>query len=102
MARKHGVREGDVFIAERPQSDGAIRGQAHWPVLRPDGSSRYRSRTFATQEEAEDHLRPEGRRRSDGMVPDTKVRVLIRGLDQPQRLPPIQPHGQHLPLPRRP
>ena len=79
MTRKHDIRDGDGFIAERTQQDGTVRFQARKPVVQADGTVRYRAKTFPTLEQAEDYLREEGRHRrlSDGLATETTVRDLI-------------------------
>jgi integrase len=65
------IRRGDGFITARPQRDGSTRFQARW-----NDGSRWRARTFPTQDEAEDHLRTIGRsKRSGRYTPESDATV---------------------------
>lgn len=71
QGRDYGVRRGEGSIAERVTKDGAVRFLARWH----DGD-RVRSKTFATLDEAEDHLRTVGRAKRGGRyVPDRGMTV---------------------------
>lgn len=71
MARKHDVQRGNGYIAERATKGGTLRFQARWR----DGRS-WRSKTFATPDEAEDHLRKVGRSKRAGIyTPESKLTV---------------------------
>ncbi len=59
--RKHEVRRGDGFVTERQTSEGEIRYQARWQE-----GTKWRSKTFGTIEDAEDHLRTVGRLKRSG------------------------------------
>jgi integrase len=66
------IKRGDGFITERPQRDGSTRYQARW-----NDGTRWRARTFPTQDEAEDHLRTIGRaKRSGRYTPDDGLTFL--------------------------
>lgn len=71
MARKHDVRRGDGYISERTTRAGITRYQARW---QDDG--KWRSKTFRTSDEAEDHLRTISRAKRDGRYePESKMTV---------------------------
>lgn len=71
QGRDYGVRRGEGSIAERVTKDGVVRYLARYH----DGD-RVRSRTFATLDEAEDHLRGIGRaKRSGRYVPTAEWTV---------------------------
>lgn len=71
MARKHDVVRGNGFIEERTTKAGALRFVARFH----DGVT-WRGKTFASIEEAEDHLRMVGRaKRSGRYVPDDEMTI---------------------------
>lgn len=70
MARS-GIRRGDGYISERVTKSGATRYNARWQ----DGGN-WKSKTFGTRDEAEDHLRTVGRQKRDGRYePESKMTV---------------------------
>lgn len=70
MATNRTIRRGDGYVTERETQSGT-RYQARWH----DGT-KWRAKTFATEEQAEDHLRQLGRKRRRGHVPDSDLTVL--------------------------
>lgn len=71
MARRHDVRRGDGFIDERVTKAGVTRYQARWQ----EGHS-WKSKTFGTLHEAEDHLRTVGRsKRAGTYTPESRLTV---------------------------
>lgn len=73
MARKHGheVARGNGYIEERPTKGGNVRYQARWR----EGRS-WRSKTFGTVDDAEDHLRRVGRAKRSGLyTPESRLTV---------------------------
>lgn len=69
--RKHDVPRGAGFIDERVTSSGAVRYRARWY----EGAS-LRSKTFATQYQAEDHLRGIARAKRIGKYePESRLTV---------------------------
>lgn len=66
-----GIRRGDGYMTERTRADGTVVYQARWF----DGTS-WRAKTFATADDAEDHLRGIGRRKRGGRyAPETDLTV---------------------------
>lgn len=66
-----GIRRGDGYMTERTRADGTVVYQARWH----DGT-RWRAKTFATADDAEDHLRGIGRRKRGGRyAPETDLTV---------------------------
>lgn len=71
MARKHDVPRGAGFIDERITKTGAVRYRARWFE-----GARLRSKTFATQHQAEDHLRSITRAKDAGeYAPESRLTV---------------------------
>lgn len=60
--RDEGMAWGEGWIRERRRADGTIAYQAHWL----DDGETQRARTFASRDEAEDHLRAVLRAKRDG------------------------------------
>lgn len=69
--QRRDVRRGDGYITERATSTGEMRYQARWQDV-----GAWRSKTFGTRDEAEDHLRTVGRlRRSGRYVAESQLTV---------------------------
>lgn len=75
-----GLRRGEGRIEHITRANGTTVYKARWYELQPDGRSKRASRTFPTQDKAEDHLREVYRAKRDGRYEatgDTTVRVAV-------------------------
>lgn len=70
------MKRGDGYVEERATVDGVPRYRARWREPQPDGRDAWRSKSFHTSDDAEDHLRTVGRAKRDGRyTPESRITV---------------------------